>query len=57
MIGENGPERVEVTIADSLMRVVQLGAGPLNHICRDMKSLEVTREERDIFWRKSETVV
>lgn len=49
MIGENGPERLEVTIADSLMRVVQLGAGPLSHICRDMKSLEVTKEERVIF--------
>lgn len=29
---------------------MQLGAGPLNHVCRDVESPEVTREEMGVFW-------
>lgn len=39
-----------MTIDDTPMRVVQLGAGPLNHVSREMESPEVTREEIGVFW-------
>lgn len=49
MIIENCPGRLGVTIADGPVRAVQLRAGPPRHVCRDVKSPEVTREEMGVF--------
>lgn len=49
MIIESCPGRLSVTIADSSVRVVQLGAHSPLHVCRDMENPEVTREVMEVF--------
>lgn len=47
MIVKNCPGRLE--IANGPMIVVQLGAGPLNHVCRDKEGTMVTSTETGVF--------
>ena len=47
MIVKNCPGRLE--IANGPMIVVQLEAGPLNHVCKDKESPMVTSTETGVF--------